>query len=694
MPENILDKFGSRVFTTDVMRRRLPKQVFQSLIKTNKEGKKLDPDVADHVASVMKDWALENGATHYSHWFQPMNNATAGKHNSFLTVDDNAMALVEFSGRALVQGEPDASSFPNGGLRATFEARGYTAWDPTSPAFIRDHTLFIPTAFCTYHGEALDKKTPLLRSMQAVSRESLRVLRLFGNHTAKRVIPTVGAEQEYFIIDRELYEQRLDLKLCGRTLFGARPPKGQELDDHYCGRIRIRVGEFMKALDDELWNLGCVSITKHNEVAPCQHELALLHESANIATDNNQLAMETMRMVAKKLGLACLLHEKPFAGVNGSGKHNNWSLCTDDGVNLFDPGETPYENMQFLVFLCAVICAIDRYADLIRLSAANVGNEYRLGGGEAPPSIISVYLGDELTTTLVGIANGYDYEGGNISGFLKTGVATLPRVPIDSSDRNRTSPFAFTGNRFEFRMVGSSDSIADANVYLNTAVAELLSEFAGRLEACPEFDAEIKNIITDTVVKHGRIIFNGDGYSSQWGEEAAKRGLINLKSCVDAFPAMITEKNMALFSRFKVLTENECRSRHEILLENYVKVVSIEAKTMLEMASRQVIPACIAYLKDISVTVAEMQHAGVSSHTLTRLLGRLSATLDNIDTAREVLSHMMDLVSGTMEEKTQICHAQVTPAMASLRAAVDEAEMMVSKEYWKMPTYTDLLYRV
>ena len=549
-------KFGRSVFHDTVMREKLSKSTYQALRRSIDLGEPLEPDVAEVVASAMKDWAVEQGATHFTHWFQPMTTFTAGKHDAFLTPTKDGRGILEFSGKELIVGEPDASSFPNGGLRSTFEARGYTAWDCTSPAFVREGTLYIPTAFYSYTGEALDTKTPLLRSNQAINREALRVLRSFGNKTATRVSPTVGAEQEYFLIDRKTYEKRLDLKLCGRTLFGAKPPKGQEMDDHYCGRIRLRVRQFMRDLDEELWSLGVPAKTEHNEAAPAQHELAPVFEAVNVACDHNQLIMEVMRETAKKNGLACLLHEKPFEGVNGSGKHNNWSLSTNDGQNLLDPGKTPYENLQFLVFLSAVITGVDNYADLLRMSAASAGNDFRLGAHEAPPGIVSIFLGDQLWGILTHIAHG-DTVSETPSCLLETGVATLPKLPKDGSDRNRTSPFAFTGNKFEFRMVGSSASVAVSSYVLNTIVADALREFADRLENCDDFDAEILSIVKDTVEQHGRIVFNGNNYTDEWVEEAARRGLPNLANTVDAVEAAVAPKNIELMERLGVMTPVE-----------------------------------------------------------------------------------------------------------------------------------------
>lgn len=693
---NITTLFGCKVFNDSVMRQRLPKRVYDSLKSTNREGAPLDPQLAEAVAGAMKDWATQNGATHYTHWFQPMTNITAGKHDSFITPTPDGSVILEFSGKSLVMGEPDASSFPNGGLRNTFEARGYTAWDPTSPAFILDNTLYIPTAFCAYTGEALDMKTPLLRSMQALSSEALRLLRLFGNGSSHRVMPTVGAEQEYFLIDRKLYEQRLDLKICGRTLFGAKPSKGQELDDHYCGRIRLRVADFMEELDNQLWSLGVSSKTKHNEAAPAQHELAPVFESANIACDHNHLTMEMMRVVAKKKGLACLLHEKPFAGINGSGKHNNWSLSTDDGLNLLDPGKTPWENVQFLTFLCAVVSAVHEYSDLLRLSATSSGNDLRLGGFEAPPAIISIFLGEQLTHILLDIANGKDVDV-PASVSLQMGVETLPNLKRDDSDRNRTSPFAFTGNKFEFRMVGSSQSIAMANVMLNTAVADVLRIFSDRLAQSDDFDSELKSIISDTVREHSAIIFNGNNYTAQWVEEAKKRGLPNLANTVDAIESMLEPKNINLFERTGVFSELECRSRYDIMLENYGKVVAIEAATMLEMAKRQIFPAAVKYVGKTAkrlnaISEAGLQNSVIREHldkanTLTARIGEDIKELDTVYTEAQGKSESHKEYAAAMRDK-------VLPAMAKLRVSCDSLECIADSEIWPMPTYTDLLHRV
>ncbi len=686
--------FGCNVFHDCIKRERQPKSTYRELNKSIVNGLPLKADIADIVAEAMKDWALEKGATHFTHWFQPMTNITAGKHDSFISPQPDGKVILEFSGKELIKGEPDASSFPNGGLRNTFEARGYTAWDCTSPAFIKDGTLCIPTAFCSYTGEALDTKTPLLRSMEAVSTQALRILRTFGNTTSKRVIATVGAEQEYFLIDRKLYEQRLDLKICGRTLLGAKPPKGQEMDDHYFGRIRIRVADFMRQLDEELWRLGVTSKTKHNEVAPAQHELAPIFDSVNIACDHNQLTMETMRVIAKKNGLACLLHEKPFAGVNGSGKHNNWSLSTDDGKNLLEPGKNPYQNIQFLTFLSAIITAVDNYADLLRLSAAIVGNDYRLGANEAPPAIISVFLGEQLTSILESIAHG-DQPDATPTSVLQMGVETLPKLQKDDSDRNRTSPFAFTGNKFEFRMVGSSASIAFANYVLNTIVADTLMQFADRLEKTADFDAEVTAIIRETMTEHGRVIFNGNNYTKEWVEEAQRRGLPNLTNTVDASKAYIAPKNMEVLERHHVLSAVECHARYEIMLENYSKVISIEANTMLEMVKKQIIPACIAYIGKVSHSYNELKAAGISNASMKKLLEDLSGLFSSISVATKELEKLENIPSKNDSfEEASYCKDIILPQMEKLRKQVDRMEMLVSSEDWPMPSYTDLLHRV
>ncbi len=687
--------YGCKVFNEAAMRKYLAPEAYESLRRTQTEGLPLDPKLAPIIANGMKEWAIQMGATHYTHWFQPLTNITAGKHDSFIEPTGDGEITLEFSSKALVKGEPDASSFPSGGLRATFEARGYTAWDPTSPAFVRDGTLYIPTAFCAYTGQALDQKTPLLRSMEAINKQTLRLLRLLGNTTTHCVTPTVGAEQEYFLVDRALYEKRLDLKVCGRTLLGAKPPKGQELDDHYCGRIRLRVSEYMHALDEALWSLGVPGKTKHNEAAPAQHELAPVFDSANIACDHNQLTMEVMRIVAKKHGLACLLHEKPFAGVNGSGKHNNYSLSTDDGKNLLSPSKDPAKNKQFLLILCGFLQAVDQYGDLLRASAACAGNDHRLGGNEAPPAIISVFLGEKLTQTLLNVAQGASSEDQERS-LLHTGVSALPDLEKDDSDRNRTSPFAFTGNKFEFRTVGSSQSIAMPNVVLNTALAEAFSQFCQRLEKAEDVEKEIDAIIADVVRQHSRIIFNGNNYSAAWREEAKRRGLPMLSSSVEAFDALIDPKNIALFQKFGVLDESECHSRHEISLENYTKVLTIEAATMIEMVRRQIYPAVVKYIGDVAQSVNQMRSAGCTAASVVTLLENLTVLADQIDSELSALraAYAKSLSIEDVHEHAQYMCKTITGCMESLRTACDAVEKIMDSERWPIPTYTDLLLRV
>lgn len=693
---NVMKDFGCLVFNDAVMMERLPHATYKSLRRSIDLALPLDPEIADIVAAVMKDWAIENQATHFTHWFQPMTGITAGKHESFISPKKNDKIILEFSGKELIKGEPDASSFPNGGLRNTFEARGYTAWDCTSPAFIRGNSLYIPTAFCSYNGEALDAKTPLLRSMEILSEQAMRILKLFGNTTTTHVIPTVGAEQEYFLIDREAYEKRLDLKICGRTLFGTKPPKGQEMDDHYCGRIRIRIAEYMKQLDEVLWKLGVPSKTKHNEVAPAQHELAPIFESCNVATDHNQLIMEMMRIVAKKNHLACLLHEKPFAHVNGSGKHNNWSMSTNDGVNLFDPGKTPYENIQFLIFLCAVIRSVSLYPELLRMTTASVGNDRRLGAQEAPPNIISIFLGEHLTKILFAIAQGNEQrETEDVSLELKSNVSTLPSLPKDDTDRNRTSPFAFTGNKFEFRMVGAASSIATANFVLNTIVADSLKTFADILENSNDFDASIQKIISDTVKNHGKVIFNGNGYTNEWAQKAKELGLPDIPDTVEAAKAYIQEKNVALFERFGILTSSGCQARYEIMLERFSKIIHIEAHTMIEMVRRHILPALIKYVGMVGSTVERLESSTVHNDYLLSHLAKLSQSISDIAQSTEILENQMSYA----EEENYLQQAvyyrdKVLAQMEKLRHNVDEVEGLVGKEYWPIPNYTDLLYRV
>ncbi len=692
---NIVEIFGTRVFNDDAMRKHLTKGVYTSLQKTRELGETLDPEIADDVANGMKDWAIEQGATHYTHWFQPMNNITAGKHDSFLNFSDDGRAILDFSGSALIKGESDASSFPSGGLRATFEARGYTAWDPTSPAFVRDKTLYIPTAFCSYGGEALDAKTPLLRSMQAISREGVRLLRALGNTTSTAVIPTVGAEQEYFLVDRKLYEERLDLKLCGRTLLGSKSSKGQELDDHYCGRIRIRISKFMHDLDERLWSLGVASKTKHNEAAPAQYEMAPIFSTANIACDHNQLTMEILRTTAKEHGFACLLHEKPFDGINGSGKHNNYALSTDDGINLLKPGRNPGSNIVFLVTLSAFITAVDEYADLLSMSASCPGNDRRLGACEAPPSIISIFLGGHLTDMLVTVAHGDDAKG-NGKAMLKTGIDVLNDLLKDESDRNRTSPFAFTGNKFEFRMVGSSQSISTSNVVLNTIVADTFSKFSERLEKSDDIQKTVREIVADTLENHGKIIFNGNNYSKEWHEEAKRRGLPIHSGAIDAYKAFVEEKNIKLFERMDVFTPIECRARYDILLENYIKVVSIEAKTLFEMVKRQVIPAAVSYCGKIASSFNQLSAAGVQNTQVQSHLEKLSELTSDIIVRAEKLEEVLAKINEIAddEQKAQFIRDNVVSAMEQLRESCDTLEAITDRKEWPMPTYTDLLHRI
>ncbi|MCD7891806.1 MAG: glutamine synthetase III [Ruminococcus sp.] len=693
--KTVSDFFGCNVFSDKVMRERLPKNVYKSVQKTRQLGIALDQDVADVVANAMKDWAVEKGATHYTHWFQPMTGVTAEKHDAFISPTPDGNVILEFSGKELVKGEPDASSFPSGGLRATFEARGYTAWDPTSCAFIKDNSLYIPTAFCSYTGEILDKKTPLLRSMEVVSEQALRILRLFGNTTATRVTTTVGPEQEYFLIDKKLYEEREDLILTGRTLFGAKSPKGQELEDHYFGNINQRVSDYMKDLDEELWKLGIYAKTKHNEVAPAQHELASVFTTSNIAADHNQLTMEIMKKTALKHGLVCLLHEKPFAGVNGSGKHNNWSISANDGQNLLDPGDTPQDNMQFLTFLCAIIKAVDEYAPLLRLSAASAGNDHRLGANEAPPAVISMFIGSELEGVIDALENGTVYQSvGNQS--FEIGVDALPNFPKDSTDRNRTSPFAFTGNKFEFRMLGSADSISCTNTILNTIVAEVLSEFADELEKADDFDSALRALLVKTIKEHKRVIFNGNGYSDEWLAEAEIRGLPNLVSTVDALPEYTNEKYVTMFEKFNVYTAAEIESRTEILLENYNKVINIEALTMLDLAKKKIIPCCISYTKGICDAAASKNSIGVDSSVETQLASKLSSLTEGIVKETDTLDKKVIAARSKEEglEMAKFYREEVFAQMQTLRALVDETEMNVSEDAWPLSSYSKLLFTV
>ena len=694
----VSDYFGSLVFDDRVMKAMLSADVYQSLKKTIDEGASLNNDVANAVAAAMKDWAVEHGATHFTHWFQPLTGITAEKHDSFITPASDGRVIMEFSGKELIKGEPDASSFPSGGLRATFEARGYTAWDPTSYAFIKDKTLCIPTAFCSYGGEALDKKTPLLRSMQALNKQALRILRLFGNTDVKCVRTSVGPEQEYFLVDKALYEQRKDLVFCGRTLFGAKAPKGQEMDDHYFGVIKPRVAAYMADLNEELWKLGVLAKTEHNEVAPSQHELAPIYTTTNIATDHNQLTMEIMQKVAAKHGLVCLLHEKPFAGVNGSGKHNNWSMATDTGVNLLTPGETPYENAQFLLFLCAVIKAVDDYQDLLRVSVATAGNDHRLGANEAPPAVVSMFLGDELTAVLDAIENDAPYSGSEKT-TMKLGVHVLPKFTRDTTDRNRTSPFAFTGNKFEFRMLGSSNSIACANIMLNAAVAESLKIYADRLENVDDFETALHDMIKKTIKDHKRIIFNGNGYDDAWINEATEeRGLLNLRTTPDAMPAMIADKNVKMLTAHKIFSPAELHSRYEILLENYSKTVNIEALTMVDMARKEILPAVEGYTKSLAETLAAKKAAvaGLPCKYETSTITKLSELSDEIADATADLDGEIAKFQA-IEDVTEAANDirdVILGKMDALRAVCDEAETITAKEFWPFPTYSDLLFSV
>ncbi len=693
----VSEVFGSMVFNDSVMRERLPKNVFQQVQRSINEGKRLDSEAATVVANAMKDWAIEKGATHFTHWFQPMTGITAEKHDSFISPVGGGRVIMEFSGKELIQGEPDASSFPSGGLRATFEARGYTAWDPTSYAFIKDNVLCIPTAFCSYGGEALDKKTPLLRSMQAINREGLRVLRLFGNTTVSSVRTTVGPEQEYFLVDREVYEKRKDLRYTGRTLFGARPPKGQELDDHYFGAIKPRVSAFMQELNEELWKLGIMAKTEHNEAAPGQHELAVIYTTTNIAADHNQLTMELMQKIARKHGMVCLLHEKPFAGVNGSGKHNNWSMTTDTGVNLLEPGDTPFENAQFLLFLCAVIQAVDDYQDLLRISVASASNDHRLGAAEAPPAIMSVFLGEELEGILEAIENDTPY-GGKEKELIRVGVHALPKFPRDTTDRNRTSPFAFTGNKFEFRSLGSSQSISGPNVVLNTVVAESLRQYADELEQSEDFEKDLHALIRRVISEHKRIIFSGNGYDEAWLAEAKRRGLLNLRTTPECTRCYISPKNRELFLRHRVYSEAELTARYEIKLEGYCKVLRIESLTMLDMVGKDILPAVSAFSSSLAQTALLKKQLGddvdFSYETeLTKKLSRLEAETAHRAAALEQAVAEADAIcdSLTVAEHYQ---AKVLPAMEALRTAVDELETLTAAGFWPYPGYGELLFSV
>ncbi len=693
---SIPELFGTMVFNDKVMRERLPKEAYDAVCRAMEEGEPLSHGAAKIVASVMKDWAIEKGATHFTHWFQPMTGITAEKHDGFIEPFGKGEAIMKFSEKSLVKGESDASSFPSGGLRATFEARGYTAWDPTSYAFVKDGSLYIPTAFCSYGGEALDKKTPLLRSMQTLNKNALRVLKLFGNEKVKKVFPTVGAEQEYFLIDRAVYEKRIDLMICGRTLYGARPAKGQELEDHYYGAIKQRVAEFMKELDEELWKLGVYAKTKHNEVAPAQHELACVHVSVNTASDHNQLTMELMKTIANRHGLVCLLHEKPFAKVNGSGKHNNWSLATDTGENLFEAGDTPRENAQFLLFLLAVIKAVDEYPELLRISVASAGNDHRLGGNEAPPAIISIYLGEELERILDCIENGKPYSAAKKS-ELKIGVSVLPPIRKDSTDRNRTSPFAFTGNKFEFRMVGSAANISCPNFILNTIVAEELRLFAEELEGAKDFDAALETLMKRTIKEHRRVIFSGNNYSAEWKEEAKRRGLAELKTTVDALPLYLTEKNVELFERHGVLSESEIHSRTEILLENYANIVHIEAVTALDMARKEITPAIIKYEHMLLSEMKLKESSGALSAKLeSGVLRRVAELSEKFADGADELENALNSwnAGGSNLEKATYCRDKLLPLMETVRKYADETELLLGKEYRPFPSYEDILYSV
>ena len=692
------DYFGSLVFDDRVMRAKLPEDVYQSLRQTIDEGAQLNLAVANAVASAMKDWAVEHGATHFTHWFQPMTGVTAEKHDSFIAPAPDGGVIMEFSGKELIKGEPDASSFPSGGLRATFEARGYTAWDPSSYAFIKGKTLCIPTAFCSYGGEALDKKTPLLRSMDALNKQSLRILRLFGNDTVRYVRTSVGPEQEYFLVDKEMYKKRKDLIFTGRTLFGAKPPKGQEMDDHYFGVIKPRVAAYMAELNDELWKLGILAKTEHNEVAPAQHELAPIYTTTNIATDHNQLTMEIMQKVADKHGLVCLLHEKPFAGVNGSGKHNNWSIATDSGVNLLSPGDTPHENAQFLLFLCAVIQAVDEYQDLLRASVATAGNDHRLGANEAPPAVVSIFLGDELTAVLESLENDTPYAAVEKT-QMKLGAKVLPRFQRDTTDRNRTSPFAFTGNKFEFRMLGSSNSIACANIMLNAAVAQVLKGFADELEGKEDFDAALHALIKKTLKDHKRIIFNGNGYDDSWIKEAVeKRGLLNLRTTPDCMPCLFAEKNKSMLTGLKVFSAAELESRYGILMENYCKAVTIEAHTMVDMAEKEIIPAVEAYIEALASTAAAKKavDGDLCCCYEKKRISKLSALVDQMDAAVDALDASLITLGMTSDitAQAELIRDEVLPKMSLLRAPADEAETLTAKKFWPFPTYGDLLFGV
>ena len=699
---NVVEIFGENVFNDAVMQARLPKKVYKELKQTIEEGKELTLEIADVVAHEMKEWAIEKGATHYSHWFQPLTGVTAEKHDAFITAPkSDGKVLMSFSGKELIKGEPDASSFPSGGLRATFEARGYTAWDCTSPAFVRQDaagaTLCIPTAFCSYTGEALDQKTPLLRSMEAINKEALRLIRLFGNTTSKKVTPSVGAEQEYFLVDAKKFMERKDLVYAGRTLFGAMPPKGQELDDHYFGTIRQKIAGYMRDVNEELWRLGVSAKTQHNEAAPAQHELAPIYAPANIAVDHNQIVMQTLKRVARKHGLQCLLHEKPFAGVNGSGKHDNWSLVTDDGINLLEPGKTPHENIQFLLVLSCILKAVDEHADLLRESAADVGNDQRLGSNEAPPAIISIYLGDQLEDVVEQLVSTGTADHSLKGGRLMTGVRTLPDLAKDATDRNRTSPFAFTGNKFEFRMVGSSDSVASPNIVLNTIVAQAFREASEVLESAENFEIAVHDLIKKNCAEHQRIIFNGNGYSEAWVEEAKRRGLSNIRSMVDAIPALVSDKSVALFEKFKVFTRAELESRVEVKYEGYSKAINVEARAMVDIAGKQIIPAVIKYVKNLADTINSVNGVGgIDVSVEMELLTETSQLLKETQNAWKVLRERVEAASAMKpgEQQARYYYEQVTTAMEDLRSPVDQLEMIVDKSVWPMPSYGDLMFEV
>ncbi len=694
MKFNLQKSFGNMVFNDSIMKEKLPSDTYKNLQNSINFNIPLNHNTADIIANALKDWAIEKGATHFIHWFQPMTNITAGKHDSFISPQQNGNIILEFSGKELIKGEPDASSFPNGGIRNTFEARGYTAWDCTSPAFIKDNSLYIPTAFCSYTGEALDAKTPLLRSMESISKHAMRIIKIFGNKNSKTVIPTVGAEQEYFLIDREVYDNRLDLKTCGRTIIGSPAVKGQEMEDHYCGRIRIRVSKFMKELDKTLWEMGVYSKTKHNEVAPAQHELAPIFTSANIACDHNQLIMETMRIVAKKNNLACLLHEKPFKGINGSGKHNNWSLSTDDGQNLLEPGKTPYENLQFLIFISAIIRSIDKYSDLIKLSASSIGNEYRLGGNEAPPSIVSIFLGKPITDILNNIADG-QIQQPYTSKFLETKVSTIPKFIIDNSDRNRTSPFAFTGNKFEFRMVGSSASVSFSTCILNTIITESLDEFATILETSKDIDMDIKIIISETMNNHKKIIFNGNSYSKEWKKEANIRGLEDISSTIDSINHLLDEKNINIFSKYNILSKSEINSRYEIMMETYYKTISLEASVMIDMIEKSILPSTILYLGKLAKISLNLNNLSIKNKYLSKSILDISKKIDIIDVTLSKLKTVINHFKISSHIKKAVYYRDnILPILSEIREYTDDLEIIIDNKIWPIPSYNKILYSI